>query len=114
VVRCFDDPDVVHVEGGADPLRDIEIVNIELIMPIWRWSNGALIKAKKAGKGGDKKFLHEAEIFERLLGHLNGGKSARSFEGLPDGRSLTPRRSFCPTSPSFTRQTWTRRAFPPV
>jgi GTP-binding protein YchF len=87
VVRCFDDPDVVHVEGGADPLRDIDIINLELIMADLEMVERRIDKAKKAGKG-DKKFLHEAEVFERLLEHLNDGKPARSFEGSPEEREL--------------------------
>lgn len=88
VVRCFDDPDVVHVEGGADPLRDIEIINIELIMADMEMVERRIDKAKKAGKGGDRKFLHEAEIFEGLQAHLNSGKSARSYDGTPEEKEL--------------------------
>ncbi|SHH72382.1 hypothetical protein SAMN02745823_00739 [Sporobacter termitidis DSM 10068] len=88
VVRCFDDADVVHVEGGADPLRDIEIINIELIMADMEMVERRIDKAKKAGKGGDKKFLHEAEVFEGLLAHLNDGKAARSYDGAPEDMEL--------------------------
>jgi len=80
VVRCFDDDNVIHVEGGTDPLRDIDIINIELIMADMEMVDRRIEKARKAGKGGDKKFLHEAEVFERLREHLDGGGSARSFE----------------------------------
>lgn len=88
VVRCFDDPDVAHVEGTADPLRDIDIINIELIMADMEMIERRIDKAKKAGKGGDKKFLREAEIFERLLKHMNDGKPARSFDGAPEEKEL--------------------------
>jgi len=88
VVRCFDDPDVAHVEGTADPLRDIDIINIELVMADMEMVERRVDKAKKAGKGGDKKFLREAEIFERLLKHLNDGKPARSFDGTPEEKDL--------------------------
>jgi GTP-binding protein YchF len=54
VVRCFDDPDVAHGEGTADPLRDIDIINIELIMADMEMVERRVDKAKKAGKGGDK------------------------------------------------------------
>ena len=80
VVRCFDDDNIIHVEGGTDPLRDIDIINIELIMADMEMVDRRIEKARKAGKGGDKKFLHEAEVFERLREHLDGGGSARSFE----------------------------------
>ena len=80
VVRCFDDDNVIHVEGGTDPLRDIDIINIELIMADMEMVDRRIEKARKAAKGGDKKFLHEAEVFERLREHLDGGGSARSFD----------------------------------
>ena len=78
VVRCFDDDNVIHVEGGTDPIRDVEIINLELILADMEMLERRIDKAKKAGKG-DKRFLHEAELLERLLAHLNDGKTARSF-----------------------------------
>ncbi|MBR6951323.1 MAG: redox-regulated ATPase YchF [Oscillospiraceae bacterium] len=79
VVRCFDDSNVIHVEGSTDPLRDIDIIDLELVMADMEMVERRIEKAKKAGKG-DKKFLHEAEVFEGLLAHLNDGKSARSYD----------------------------------
>ena len=79
VVRCFDDENVIHVEGSTDPKRDIEIIDLELIMADMEMVERRIEKAAKAAKG-DKKFLHEAEVFKALLEHLNEGKSARSFE----------------------------------
>ncbi len=87
VVRCFDDDNVIHVDGGADPLRDIETINFELIMADMEMVTRRIDKAKKAGKG-DKKFLQEAELFERLLNHLDGGNSARSFDGTEEEMAL--------------------------
>lgn len=87
VVRCFDDPDVVHVEGGADPLRDIDIINLELVMADMEMVERRIDKAKKAGKG-DKKYLHEAEVFEGLLAHLNDGLSARSYDCPREDKEL--------------------------
>lgn len=78
VVRCFDDENVIHVEGSTDPLRDIDIINLELIMADMEMVERRIVKAKKEGKG-DKKYLQEAEVFEALLEHLNSGKTARSF-----------------------------------
>ena len=78
VVRCFDDDNVIHVEGGADPLRDVEIINLELVMADLEMVERRADKARKAGKG-DKKFLHEAEVLEGLLQHLNEGKPARTY-----------------------------------
>ncbi len=87
VVRCFDDDNVIHVEGSTDPIRDIEIIDLELVMADMEMVERRIEKAKKAGKG-DKKFLHEAEVFEALLAHLNDGKSARSFECSEDDAEL--------------------------
>ena len=88
VVRCFDDENIIHVEGGADPARDIEIIELELIMADMELVERRIDKAKKAAKGGDKKFLHEAEVFEGLLAHLNEGGSARSYDCSEDDMEL--------------------------
>ena len=88
VVRCFDDENIIHVEGGADPARDIEIIELELIMADMELVERRIDKAKKAAKGGDKKFLHEAEVFEGLLFHLNEGRSARSYDCSEDDMEL--------------------------
>ena len=79
VVRCFEDSNVTHVEGGTDPLRDIDIINLELVMADIEMVERRIDKAQKAAKG-DKKFLKEAELFSELLEHLNEGKLARTFD----------------------------------
>ena len=79
VVRCFDDENVIHVEGSTDPLRDIGIIDIELIMADVEMVERRIDKATKAAKA-DKKFLHEVEVFTALKDWLNDGNSARSFE----------------------------------
>ena len=78
VVRCFDDDNIIHVEGKTDPRRDIDIIDMELILADMEMVERRIDKAQKAAKG-DKKYLHEAEVFQALLEHLNDGKSARSF-----------------------------------
>ncbi len=88
VVRCFDDENVIHVEGGCDPARDIDIIDLELIMADMEMVERRIDKAKKAAKGGDRKFLHEAEVFEGLLAHLNDGKSARSYDCAEEDMEL--------------------------
>ena len=87
VVRCFDDDNVIHVEGSTDPKRDIEIIDLELIMADMEMVERRIEKATKAAKGG-KKFQHEADVFKALLEHLNEGKSARSFDCDPDDAEL--------------------------
>ena len=78
VVRCFDDENVIHVEGSTDPIRDIDIIDLELIMADVEMVDRRIDKANKAAKA-DKKFLHEAEVFQGLRDWLNEGKSARSY-----------------------------------
>ena len=80
VVRCFDDPNVIHVEGSTDPLRDIEIIDIELIMADMEMVQRRLDKCAKLGRTGDKKAAREAQVLQGLMDWLNGGKSARSYE----------------------------------
>lgn len=87
VVRCFDDEDVIHVEGGAGPKRDIDIINIELIMSDMELIRRRIDKARKNAKG-DKKYLREAEVFEKLLTHLDDGKNARSFEADEEAAAI--------------------------
>ena len=88
VVRCFEDGNVTHVEGSTDPLRDIEIINLELIMADIEMVERRVDKAQKAAKGGDKRFLKEAAVFTDLLAHLNEGKLARTFPGSEDCLAL--------------------------
>ena len=78
VVRCFDDANIIHVEGGCDPARDIEIIDIELIMADMEMVERRIDKDTKAAKG-DKKYLRSAEVFKGLLAWLGDGKSARSY-----------------------------------
>ncbi|MBO5867430.1 MAG: redox-regulated ATPase YchF, partial [Oscillospiraceae bacterium] len=88
VVRCFEDSNVTHVEGTTDPLRDIDIINMELIMADIEMVERRIDKAQKAMKGGDKKFAREVELFTALLAHLNEGKLARTFDGTDDDMAL--------------------------
>lgn len=88
VVRCFDDDNVIHVEGSCDPLRDIDIINLELVMADMEMLERRIDKVKKAAKGGDKKFLHEAQVLEGLMEHLNAGKPARSYACSEEDRQI--------------------------
>ena len=79
VVRCFEDSNVTHVEGSTDPLRDIDIINLELVMADIEMVERRIDKCQKAMKGGDKKFASECKLLEGLLAHLNEGKLARTY-----------------------------------
>ncbi|MBP3379817.1 MAG: redox-regulated ATPase YchF [Ruminococcus sp.] len=87
VVRCFEDTNIIHVDGSINPLRDIETINLELIFSDIEIVERRIDRAKKASKG-DKKYLAEIEFLERLKEHLESGKSARGFDFTEDERTL--------------------------
>ncbi len=87
VLRCFEDDNVIHVEGGTDPLRDAEIINLELIMADMELLERRLEKTRRAAKG-EKKLQQEIVLFEALLAHLDAGKSARSFQADEEAAAL--------------------------
>ena len=82
VVRCFDDPDIVHVTGTVDPVKDIEIVSTELILADLETVRKRMEKISRDVKRGDKHALLEAHLLEKLEVHLNSGKPANTL-GLP-------------------------------
>jgi hypothetical protein len=79
VVRCFEDPDVVHVAGKIDPVGDIEVIHTELGLADLDTADRALQKAAKASKGGDRDALAQKALFERVVEHLNAGRPARTL-----------------------------------
>ena len=79
VVRCFTDENVTHVDGGVDPIRDIETINLELIFADTESVKKRYDKAFSMIKTGEKKYRIEAEFLERLLNHLNALKPARTL-----------------------------------
>jgi len=79
VVRCFEDNNIVHVSGSIDPKRDIETINLELILSDIEMVDRRIDKTKKMLKA-DKKYQTDLEFFEKLKKHLESEKSARSLE----------------------------------
>ena len=79
VVRCFEDPNVVHVDGAIDPLSDIETINTELILADMEVLDRRIAKQTKMLKG-DKSIQKELDLLKRINDHLGEGKSARSLE----------------------------------
>lgn len=77
VVRCFDDPNVVHVGGKVDPRTDIEVVEAELMLADLDAIEKRLFKAEKQAKAGDKKALEEVEFMKRLKDMLSRGEPVR-------------------------------------
>ncbi|NLL67732.1 MAG: redox-regulated ATPase YchF [Clostridiaceae bacterium] len=80
VVRCFDDNDIVHVEGSVDPVRDIETINLELIFSDMEAIEKRIDKTRKQMKSGDKKYQVELSLLERIKETLDSGKPVRSME----------------------------------
>ena len=87
VVRCFDDENVIHVEGSTDPIRDIDTIDLELVMADMEMVDRRIDKAQKAAKG-DKKFLREVEVFTGLRSWLDEGNSARTYECGEEERAI--------------------------
>ena len=79
VVRCFEDPNVIHVDGSVNPLRDIETINLELIFADLEVLERRLSKVVKAARM-DKTYAKELALLERIKEHLESGKMAKSLE----------------------------------
>lgn len=80
VVRCFDDGDITHVEGDVDPLRDIQIIETELVFADVTTVEKALERTKKMSKSGDKKTAALGDVLKELYDHLQALKPARTFK----------------------------------
>lgn len=80
VVRAFQDDNIVHVEGSVDPIRDIETINLELILSDIEILDRRIDKVMKSIRGGEKKYQAHEAFYRRLKAHLESGKTARSME----------------------------------
>ncbi len=87
VVRCFQDSNVVHVEGSVNPIRDIETINLELIFSDMEMLERRLAKSQKAAKA-DKSVAIEVELIKTVLTTLESGKSARTLDLSDDEKTL--------------------------
>ena len=105
VVRCFEDGEIVHVDGSINPKRDIETINYELILSDIDILDRRIDRAVKALKG-DKKYQTEVDMLQRLKAYLETGASARGFEceAMRSGRSL----------PTFPCSPPSRSSMPPI
>ncbi len=79
VVRCFEDGNIVHVAGSVDPLRDIEVIDTELVLADLETVERRLVKTASQAKSGDKKLRAQVAVLERLRDHLDAGRPARLF-----------------------------------
>ena len=80
VVRCFENDDIIHELGSVDPVRDIEIINSELILADIAALDKRRQSREKKAKGGDKESKSEVELIDKLLPHLNEGRPAITLE----------------------------------
>ena len=87
VVRCFEDDNIIHVDGKIGPERDIETINLELIFSDIEMLDRRLDKTKRALKG-DKKLQSEVDLLEALRSHLESGLPVRSFECNEDQQAI--------------------------
>ena len=88
VVRCFEDGNIVHVDGEIGPARDIQTIELELILSDIDLVERRIDRCLKASKGGDKKPLEEARLFQGLKAHLEEGRTARSFPCSEEEREI--------------------------
>lgn len=89
VVRCFDDENIIHVEGSVDPVRDIETINLELELADLETVKKRLDKAEKYVKTGEKSYADEAELLRKITAALESGKSVRSIAMNDDEKAMT-------------------------
>ena len=88
VVRCFDDSNLTHVDGSVNPLRDIETIEFELIFADMESVQKRANKARTSAKGGDKKYLVEADLMDRIYAQLEKGTPARLIEMSDDEKEI--------------------------
>jgi GTP-binding protein YchF len=88
VVRCFEDPDIHHVAGAIDPVRDIETIITELVLADLDTAKKRQEKGAKDAKRGDKVAIAEAEVLAKLVPHLDAGKPALTLELTPEEKVI--------------------------
>jgi GTP-binding protein YchF len=101
VVRCFEDEQVIHVEGSVDPRRDAETIQIELALADLSTVERRRDRAQKSAKGGDKQARAEIEVIDKLLPALSEGKPARSVELTDDERAVARTLFLLTTKPTI-------------
>ena len=99
VVRCFEDANIVHVDGSVDPKRDIETINLELVFADLESVDKRIDRTMKMMKSGDKKYAAELELWKRYKEALESGKSARSVEITDDEAEIVKELSLLTMKP---------------
>ena len=88
VVRCFENENIIHVDGSINPARDIETINLELIFADMDTVLRRKEKALRNFRGGDKRSALEADLAERLYAHLESGKPARTYNVSDEEKAI--------------------------
>jgi GTP-binding protein YchF len=101
VVRCFQDEGVIHVEGGVDPARDIETIQIELALADLATVERRKEKAQKSLKSGDKTARAEMEVLDKILPALEAGRSARTVSLTEDEKAVARNFFLLTTKPTI-------------
>lgn len=101
VVRCFEDEGVVHVEGGVDPVRDIETIQIELALADLATAERRREKAQKSLKSGDKTARAELDVLDKIQPALEAGRSARTVTLTDDERAVARNFFLLTTKPTI-------------
>ena len=99
VVRCFDNENVVHVDGKVDPLSDIDTINMELILADLDKCEKALQRVQKKSRSGDKEAIAIASVLEKFASHLGDNKSLRTIEITDDEKKLMKTYQFLTDKP---------------
>jgi GTP-binding protein YchF len=86
VVRCFEDDNVIHVDGNVNPVRDKEIIDTELQLKDLDSIDKKIAKNEKLSKQGDKELLRGLELLKALKGYMEQGKNARGFQVSPEDK----------------------------
>lgn len=101
VVRCFEDENIVHVDGSVDPIRDIETIQIELALADLASLEKRKDKAQRAAKSGDKDSKAQLEVIEKLLPALEEGRAARTVSLTDDERKVAKNFFLLTTKPTI-------------
>lgn len=88
VVRCFEDENIVHVDGSIGPVRDAETINLELIFADMETVEKRIERTRKMAKSGDKKLAGEVELLNKLYAHLESGNPVRTYEAEAEEQEL--------------------------
>lgn len=89
VVRCFENSDIIHVDGSIDPVRDVETINLELVLADLETVQKRLDKAVKAARGNDKTAIEEVELLNKMIVQLENEKPVRAMDMTKEEKELT-------------------------